>query len=138
MPFDTAHDDSANPVDVHVGARLRHFRHMRNKSQVELGDALGVTFQQVQKYERGANRLSASSMHAACTFLACTPNDLFSGLPLPDAQPETPAETAARLALQTREGQALLAAFRACAQDDQMVLLALAKRLQATAQVRGS
>ncbi len=51
-----------NPVDVHVGARLRVCRTLLGMSQTDLGDALGLTFQQVQKYERGANRISASRL----------------------------------------------------------------------------
>ncbi len=51
-----------SPVDVHVGARLRQRRTLLGISQATLGDAIGVTFQQVQKYERGANRISASRL----------------------------------------------------------------------------
>jgi transcriptional regulator with XRE-family HTH domain len=52
-----------NPIDVHVGARLRLRRNMLGLSQEKLGDAIGLTFQQVQKYERGFNRISASRLH---------------------------------------------------------------------------
>ncbi len=51
-----------NPVDVHVGARLRLRRTLLGMSQTVLGEAIGLTFQQVQKYERGANRISASRL----------------------------------------------------------------------------
>ncbi|MEP1207271.1 MAG: helix-turn-helix transcriptional regulator [Rhizobiaceae bacterium] len=51
-----------NPIDVHVGSRVRLRRTMAKLSQTELGDALGVTFQQVQKYEKGTNRIGASRM----------------------------------------------------------------------------
>ncbi len=50
------------PIDVHVGARLRRRRTLSGMSQTTLGDAIGLTFQQVQKYERGANRISASRL----------------------------------------------------------------------------
>lgn len=53
---------SPNPIDVHVGSRVRLRRTMAKISQSELGDALGVTFQQVQKYEKGTNRIGASRM----------------------------------------------------------------------------
>ncbi len=53
---------SPNPVDVHVGARVRLRRKILRMSQEKLGDQLGVTFQQVQKYERGANRVGASRL----------------------------------------------------------------------------
>jgi len=51
-----------NPVDIHVGARVRLRRTLMGMSQEKLGDALGLTFQQVQKYERGANRIGASRL----------------------------------------------------------------------------
>ena len=51
-----------SPVDVHVGARLRRRRTLLGMNQTKLGDAIGVTFQQVQKYESGANRISASRL----------------------------------------------------------------------------
>src|SRR3546814_4553159 len=53
---------SPNPVDVHVGGRVRLRRTLLGLSQEKLGEALGLTFQQVQKYERGANRIGASRM----------------------------------------------------------------------------
>jgi transcriptional regulator with XRE-family HTH domain len=52
-----------NPIDVHVGARLRLRRTLLGMSQEKLGHALGLTFQQVQKYERGANRIGASRLY---------------------------------------------------------------------------
>jgi transcriptional regulator with XRE-family HTH domain len=51
-----------NPTDKHVGARVRMRRMMLGMSQEKLGDALGLTFQQVQKYEKGTNRVSASRL----------------------------------------------------------------------------
>ncbi len=54
-------------VDTHVGNRLRVRRHQLGQSQTALGDALGVSFQQIQKYERGANRVSASMLARAAT-----------------------------------------------------------------------
>ncbi len=52
-----------NPIDVHVGSRVRLRRNMLGLSQEKLGEAIGLTFQQVQKYERGANRIGASRLH---------------------------------------------------------------------------
>lgn len=51
-----------NPIDVHVGARIRLRRTLLGMSQQKLGDAIGLTFQQVQKYERGTNRVGSSRM----------------------------------------------------------------------------
>lgn len=54
--------DRPNPIDVHVGSRVRLRRNMLGLSQEKLGEAIGLTFQQVQKYERGANRIGASRL----------------------------------------------------------------------------
>jgi transcriptional regulator with XRE-family HTH domain len=55
--------DKPNPIDVQVGSRVRLRRNMLGLSQEKLGAAIGLTFQQVQKYERGANRIGASRLH---------------------------------------------------------------------------
>src|SRR6202030_3641637 len=54
--------DKPNPIDVHVGTRVRLRRTLLGMSQEKLGDSIGLTFQQVQKYERGANRIGASRL----------------------------------------------------------------------------
>ncbi|HYM73676.1 MAG TPA: helix-turn-helix transcriptional regulator [Stellaceae bacterium] len=55
--------DRPHPTDVHVGSRVRLRRNMLGLSQEKLGEAIGLTFQQVQKYERGANRIGASRLY---------------------------------------------------------------------------
>jgi transcriptional regulator with XRE-family HTH domain len=55
--------DGPNPTDIHVGARVRLRRTLLGMSQEKLGEAIGLTFQQVQKYERGANRVGASRLY---------------------------------------------------------------------------
>jgi transcriptional regulator with XRE-family HTH domain len=55
--------DKPNPTDVHVGSRVRLRRTLLGMSQEKLGEAIGLTFQQVQKYERGANRVGASRLY---------------------------------------------------------------------------
>lgn len=57
-----AREEGPNPVDIHVGARLRFRRNLVGMSQEQLGRATGLTFQQIQKYERGANRMGASRL----------------------------------------------------------------------------
>ena len=52
-----------NPVDVHVGARLRQRRTLLGMTQTKVGEAIGLTFQQMQKYEKGTNRISASRLY---------------------------------------------------------------------------
>jgi transcriptional regulator with XRE-family HTH domain len=58
-----------NPIDIYVGDRVRTRRKAKGLSQSELATALGLTFQQVQKYERGANRISASKLYETAQFL---------------------------------------------------------------------
>jgi transcriptional regulator with XRE-family HTH domain len=65
-----------DPIDIAVGARLREIRKARGFSQEKLADALGVSFQQVQKYERGTNRISASMMARAAAALLCSAAEL--------------------------------------------------------------
>src|SRR5260370_14175926 len=69
-----------NPVDLHVGARVGLRRRMQGVSQEKLADALGLTFQQVQKYERGANRVSASKLYEIATALHAPVSYFFDGL----------------------------------------------------------
>jgi len=68
-----------NPVDRIVGQNVRRLRMLKSMSQEKLGDALGVTFQQVQKYEKGANRIGGSRMVQIAVALDCTTADLFDG-----------------------------------------------------------
>ncbi len=70
-----------HPVDVHVGARVRLRRTLLGMSQTKLGEALGVTFQQVQKYERGANRISASRLFALSQLLDVPVQFFFDDMP---------------------------------------------------------
>jgi transcriptional regulator with XRE-family HTH domain len=73
-----SHEQSApDPVDIAVGQNLRLRRKALGKSQEQLAEALGITFQQVQKYEGGKNRISASKLQAAADFLGCHPGELF-------------------------------------------------------------
>ena len=69
-----------HPVDIHVGSRLRAARVMRGQSQTNLADKLGLTFQQVQKYETGANRISASKLFDISKIWGVTPDYFFEGL----------------------------------------------------------
>lgn len=68
--FDTDH------LDVEIGARVRHIRKMRGLSQSDLGHAIGVTFQQIQKYERGSNRISSSALILIARALEVSPGVL--------------------------------------------------------------
>lgn len=69
------------PVDVHVGIRLRQRRTLLGMSQTDLGKALGLTFQQVQKYERGANRIGASRLYQIGNVLDVSVSYFFDEMP---------------------------------------------------------
>jgi transcriptional regulator with XRE-family HTH domain len=71
-----ASEHGPDQIDIEVGLNLRRARLARGFSQTELGEALGISFQQVQKYERGANRVSASMLVKAARFLEIRASDL--------------------------------------------------------------
>lgn len=70
-----------NPIDRHVGSRVRMRRMMVSMSQEKLGEALGITFQQVQKYEKGTNRIGASRMQHIATILGVPVSYFFEDAP---------------------------------------------------------
>ena len=65
----TVAEHRLHPIDVHVGKRLRVWRTMRGMSLTTLGESVGLTYQQVQKYEHGANRISASRLYQFASLL---------------------------------------------------------------------
>ena len=77
-----------DPVDLNAAAMLRAFRAWRGLSQQQLGKAIGVTFQQIQKYEKGINRMSASTLYRLSRALDVSVIEFFSGLEgvLPDTK----------------------------------------------------
>jgi transcriptional regulator with XRE-family HTH domain len=101
-----------NPIDKHVGSRVRMRRKMLSMSQTKLGDALGVSFQQIQKYEKGTSRISASRLQHTAHVLQVPVTFLFEGAPgalqVKGAAP-SPAYVSDFLA--TSEGLALTKAF---------------------------
>ena len=80
---ESSDDRSPNPIDVHVGERVRRRRRALGVSQEQLADKLGLTFQQVQKYERGANRISCSKLYQIASALQAHIAYFFDGLPDP-------------------------------------------------------
>lgn len=70
---------SPDSADVYAGSKLRLQRQLRHMSQTELANALGVTFQQVQKYEKGANRISAGRLQTICKILGVQISFFFEG-----------------------------------------------------------
>lgn len=91
-------ESRTNPVDIHVGSRVRMRRTLLGLSQERLGDALGLTFQQVQKYERGMNRIGASRLYDLARILDVPVSFFFD---------EMPADVAARQGTATSGGTAL-------------------------------
>lgn len=80
----TLDSDAPDPIDIHVGRQLRVHRLALGVSQQALADALAVSFQQIQKYESGANRISASKLYKASRALGIAPSALFEGLEVDD------------------------------------------------------
>ena len=85
----TIFSDGPDPIDVAVGLRLRTLRKSKGMSQETLGKALGITFQQIQKYERGTNRISASMLVKGARALGVSTNAL-----LPEEGDPTPSSPA--------------------------------------------
>lgn len=112
MPLKKPH-----PTDVHVGSRVRMRRMMLGMSQENLADELALTFQQIQKYEKGTNRISASRLQQIAVALQVRESFFFEGAPPQPGQPyggdaaPSPAYVSAFLA--TSDGLALTKAFMA-------------------------
>lgn len=70
-----------HPVDIHVGKRIRELRNAAGMSQTVLGDAVGLTFQQIQKYENGKNRCSASRLYEFASILDVPVERFFEAMP---------------------------------------------------------
>lgn len=70
-------DDNPHPIDIHVGARLRSMRTLMGVTQEQLGRSVGLTFQQIQKYEKGFNRISCSRLWEFAILLGTTPSWFF-------------------------------------------------------------
>jgi transcriptional regulator with XRE-family HTH domain len=106
---------SPNPIDRHVGARVRMRRMMIEMSQEKLGEQLGITFQQIQKYEKGTNRIGASRLQQIAHVLSVPVAFFFEGAPVVAegtpglAEPPSPAYVSDFLA--TSDGLALTKAF---------------------------
>jgi transcriptional regulator with XRE-family HTH domain len=81
-----------NPVDKHVGSRVRLRRMMLSMSQEKLGGALGLTFQQVQKYEKGSNRIGAGRLQQISNILQVPVSFFFEGAPTPHPRPDSTIE----------------------------------------------
>jgi transcriptional regulator with XRE-family HTH domain len=133
--------DKPNPIDVHVGSRVRLRRNMLGLSQEKLGEAIGLTFQQVQKYERGANRIGASRLHDLSRVLDVPVSFFFDDMDpvrapaIPAGFAEPPTEALDADPLRKRETIELVSAYYRI--EDQLIrrrLFDLAKALAIAAE----
>jgi transcriptional regulator with XRE-family HTH domain len=98
-----------NPIDVHVGERVRMWRTERKISRITLGEALGLTDQQIQKYEKGTNRIGASRLQQICSVLEIPVSFLFE-----DTLGSSPGESGMQDIIdfmESEEGVRFVAAF---------------------------
>ena len=113
--INTVRKKAPNPVDQHVGSRVRMRRVMLAMSQTNLGSALGLTFQQVQKYEKGTNRIGASRLQQISHILQVPVAFFFEGAPrvpgTPQATETAPSPAYVTDFLATSDGLALAKAF---------------------------
>lgn len=121
---------SPHRVDQHVGALIRVRRRALGFSQTELADALGLTFQQIQKYERGTNRVSASKLYEIAQKLDTPLTAFFEGLETP-AEGVLPGQDDVLRFLGQPGSQALIAAFASLRPQLRTRLVALAEALAA-------
>jgi transcriptional regulator with XRE-family HTH domain len=118
------------PVDQHVGARVRMRRMMLGMSQEKLGDAIGISFQQIQKYEKGANRIGASRLQHIANILQVPIPFFFEGAPgqtQADGSAPSPAYVTEFLA--STDGLTLMRAFTHLNARTRRRILALVEEL---------
>ena len=123
-----------HPVDVHVGKRVRHRRWMLGMTQQQLGEKVGIKFQQVQKYETGMNRISASRLWEIAAALESSVSFFFEGLEGREAgAPQADIAREAMDLLADREALDLLRAYYAIPGEQRRRLFDLARVLSEAA-----
>lgn len=132
MSSDASSERKPNPIDIHVGSRVRMRRKLMGVSQEKLAEALGLTFQQVQKYERGVNRVSASKLFETSKFLGVEVSYFFDGLAGRDPASgfaESESERYTHEFLMTTEGVELASLFPRLASKQRRRILELVRTL---------
>lgn len=120
-----------NPIDLHIGQRVRHRRWLLGMTQQQLAQGVGIRFQQIQKYESGANRISASRLWDLAKALEMPVSFFFDGLePGKGGGPEATDDGL----LQNKETMDLIRAYYALNESPRRRLLELAKALSVTDQ----
>ena len=117
---------TSHPIDQHVGNRIRARRNILKLSQTELGEALGVTFQQIQKYEKGSNRVSASKLYMMAGILKVPVEYFFEGLPRNNNQGAFPSPKKYDQFLASREIISLIEALRRVEPSMRKIVIRLA------------
>lgn len=125
----------ANDIDLHVGKRLRRRRRLLGMTQQQLADLVGIRFQQIQKYECGANRVTASRLFELAVALAVPVNYFFEGLPqaaeaMATDAPANDRDLIAADVLSQKETLELIRAYYKLGERPRRRLLDLAKALQ--------
>lgn len=114
-----------DPTDIHVGTQIRRFRLQKGMSQTELATMLGVSFQQLQKYEKGSNRASASTLQRIANALKMPVADFFDGGPDVSTH-KSPADPWAGI-VNNRQGYRMLNFFAKCDSKFRELLIGLAE-----------
>lgn len=130
---------SAGAIDIHIGGRLRALRNMKDMSQEELGTALGVSFQQIQKYEKGMNRVSGGRLLQIANVLGCEASYLLAEAPT-NGKPVKPVDRDGSLSVtaldevaRTPVGIRLIKAYLGLPPKLKMALTEMAEKLPAAA-----
>ena len=121
-----------HPVDVHVGKRIRHRRWMNGTTQQQLAEAVGIKFQQIQKYETGMNRVSASRLWDISNVLSTNVSFFFEGLD-DEAQNAKPTSDMPGDILTDKEALELLRSYYAIPENQRRRLFDLARVLSEAA-----
>jgi len=120
-----------NPVDLHIGQRVRHRRWLLGMTQQQLAQSVGIRFQQIQKYESGANRISASRLWDLARALEMPVSFFFDGLAGKDQAAANGADDGL---LQNKETMDLIRAYYGLDEGPRRRLLELAKALSGSEQ----
>ncbi|SHI39399.1 helix-turn-helix domain-containing protein [Wenxinia saemankumensis] len=118
-----------HPVDVHVGKRIRHRRWMTGVTQQQLADRVGIKFQQIQKYETGMNRVSASRLWDIAHALTVPVTFFFEGIDEAERSAEMAPPAQQNDMLSDREAQELLRSYYAIPEQQRRRLFDLARSL---------
>ncbi|BBU57487.1 MULTISPECIES: helix-turn-helix domain-containing protein [Mameliella] len=119
----------AHPVDVHVGKRIRHRRWLVGMTQQQLAERVGIKFQQIQKYETGANRVSASRLWDIAEALDVPVSFFFEGIENENAAEEGAAESVPADIMGDKEALDLVRSYYAIPENQRRRLFELARVL---------